>query len=668
MNLTSARLSERLLRDAGPPLPKLAAGRFLLASSGLLILLVLAFTLFGLRENHTGVSHEDPALLLGVFRLALALPFLLLFGVVVGASKGTPRVTTFALGSMTGLLTLWMVFEAASSIHGEVPGDEYVELVINALMVMAILATLYYGSKAAQQLATRELKARERDPLTGLLNRQGIQAFFEQATSPVTLLMLDLNGLKTVNDTAGHAAGDARLRAAAEALCAALPPGGEAGRWGGDEFVAVSAGCSVVEALELVSRLNGALPRTHPSLPTFSSGAVTVPAGSPFERALALADAEMHECKARQHEHAGRTTGGQAVRTIEEFTAAIEQLDDPEVIARTGLETARHLLGFELAVYYRRRGDQLELVSYSGSVLPELKPRLKYAFQNLSATGIGGLSGKAVQLGRTVWESDYTNCPDALPGLRDLGLKSVIVTPIVSAEGTEGTFGFMQFRSWHPITPSVRWVAEALVMRMGHALKERRAVEEVRRTLEGGLLGLGLALEHRDLETAGHTERVVALAAQLGEALGLSPSELEALRQGAYLHDIGKLAVPDAVLLKPGKLTDCEWETMRAHSAKGFEIAARIPTLSREALEVIRHHHERWDGLGYPDGLVGDAVPLVARIFAVCDVFDALTSQRPYKRAWTQAEALFEIGAQAGRQFDPHVARVFLEMTQRAPD
>jgi GAF domain-containing protein len=242
----------------------------------------------------------------------------------------------------------------------------------------------------------------------------------------------------------------------------------------------------------------------------------------------------MHECKERQHEQEGRTTGRRAVRTIEAFTAGIEQLDDHEVIARTGLEMARHLLGFELATYYHRRGDRLERVAhtYRGSVPPELKPVLESAFQTLPIAGAKGLSSRAVRLRRTVWEGDYTSFPDAVPGLRDLGLKSVIIAPIVTAEGVEGTFGFMQFRTWHPITPSVRWVVEALVMRMAHALKEQRAVEEVRRTLEGGPLGLGLALEHRDLETAGHTVRVVGLAARLGEALGLSPAELEALRQG----------------------------------------------------------------------------------------------------------------------------------------
>lgn len=333
--------------------------------------------------------------------------------------------------------------------------------------------------------------------------------------------MLDLNGLKRVNDLSGHAAGDARLQEVAEALRAALPPQAEVGRWGGDEFVAVLSECSVTEALELVTRLNDALSRIQPGLPALAFGAVSVPAHSPFERALALADAAMHECKERQQEETNRTTSRPAVRTIEEFTANLEQFDDPEIVAKDGLEMARQLLGFELAVYCLRRGDRLELASYSGPVTQELKPMLESTFQSLPVTEIRGLASEAVQLRHTVWQSDYTSFQDTIPSFRDFGLKSVIVASIVIAEGVEGIFGLMQFRTWHPITPSVRWVTEALVMRLAHALKERRAVEEVRRTLEGGLLGLGLALEHRDLETAGHTERVVTLATRLGEALGV---------------------------------------------------------------------------------------------------------------------------------------------------
>jgi PAS domain S-box-containing protein len=165
-------------------------------------------------------------------------------------------------------------------------------------------------------------------------------------------------------------------------------------------------------------------------------------------------------------------------------------------------------------------------------------------------------------------------------------------------------------------------------------------------TLEGGLLGLGVALEARDLETSGHTLRVMQHSMQLG---------------------LGKLTIPDTVLLKPGGLDADEWAVMQTHAHNGYEIASRIPTLSRPALDVIRHHHERWDGTGYPDRLAGQDIPLLARIFAVCDVYDALTSERPYKHAWTHEAALGEVRNQAGRQFDPHVVSAFLTLFPAQP-
>ena len=183
---------------------------------------------------------------------------------------------------------------------------------------------------------------------------------------------------------------------------------------------------------------------------------------------------------------------------------------------------------------------------------------------------------------------------------------------------------------------------------------------DVRATFEGGLLSLGTALEARDFETAGHTERVVKFAHALGVALELRPAELDSLVEGAYLHDLGKLAVPDQILLKPGKLTPDEWTVMKSHAVRGHALATRLPHLSTDALQIIRHHHERWAGGGYPFGLVGETIPRLARIFAVCDVYDALTSERPYKAAWSPEAARTELRAQAGRQFEPAVVEAFL--------
>jgi putative nucleotidyltransferase with HDIG domain len=205
---------------------------------------------------------------------------------------------------------------------------------------------------------------------------------------------------------------------------------------------------------------------------------------------------------------------------------------------------------------------------------------------------------------------------------------------------------------------------EKLLISVDTALKMAEEIRK-RRDLEGSLQALGIALEYRDFESKGHTEAVVRLSSELGTVIGLGEENLEHLRYGAYLHDLGKLAVPDDILLKPDKLTTQEFERMKEHSSKGFEMARRISGLSPEVLGVIRHHHERWDGRGYPDGLTGENIPLLARVFSICDVYDALLSRRIYKQPWTREDALAEIQTQQGKQFDPGVAAAFLDMVAR---
>ncbi|MVN85824.1 diguanylate cyclase [Deinococcus sp. HMF7620] len=200
----------------------------------------------------------------------------------------------------------------------------------------------------------------------------------------------------------------------------------------------------------------------------------------------------------------------------------------------------------------------------------------------------------------------------------------------------------------------------AMIASVGTRVMERGAhLSDLRATLEASLNMLGVALEARDLETQGHTQRVRALAQRMGEALALPEDELTALRHGATLHDIGKLSVPDTILLKPGRLTPEERRVMEQHAPLGAELVSRIPFLHPQAHGVVRWHHERWDGAGYPDRLAGTQIPLLARVFALCDVYDALTSVRPYKGAMTHEQALGIIMAGSGSQFDPELTVLF---------
>jgi PAS domain S-box-containing protein len=186
-------------------------------------------------------------------------------------------------------------------------------------------------------------------------------------------------------------------------------------------------------------------------------------------------------------------------------------------------------------------------------------------------------------------------------------------------------------------------------------------VSEPTRAYEETLEGWARALDLRDNDTAEHSLRVTWAAVELGRRMGLEPGELVSLRRGALLHDIGKIGVPDAILRKPGPLSEEEWAVMRRHPVIARELLEPVAYL-RDAMEIPVHHHERWDGSGYPDGLAGEGIPLAARIFAVVDVWDALTSDRPYRAAWSDEATFAHLRENAGRHFDPACVDAFLAM------
>ena len=198
-------------------------------------------------------------------------------------------------------------------------------------------------------------------------------------------------------------------------------------------------------------------------------------------------------------------------------------------------------------------------------------------------------------------------------------------------------------------------------LRDEHAELER-AYRELAETHDATLEGWVRALDLRDKETEGHSRRVVVLTERLALAAGVPGDDLEHVLRGALLHDVGKLGVPDAVLLKPGPLTPEERTIIEKHPVLAYEWLSRIPYLRRTA-EIPYAHHERWDGSGYPQGLAGDDIPLAARLFSVADVWDALRSDRPHRLAWSVEKTLRHIRAGAGSQFDPQVVDLFLDTT-----
>ena len=175
------------------------------------------------------------------------------------------------------------------------------------------------------------------------------------------------------------------------------------------------------------------------------------------------------------------------------------------------------------------------------------------------------------------------------------------------------------------------------------------------------LMDLARAIEARDPYSSGHAARVTATAEVIAARLGWDEGRIDVLRIGAALHDIGKLAVPDAVLSKPGPLNEAELDDVRAHPQEGARMVGLLVGKYRAAVPCVLHHHERWDGQGYPTGSAGIEIPIEARVLAVADAFDAMTSDRPYRLALTQEQAISELERCAGTQFDPDVVAVFAE-------
>jgi len=268
---------------------------------------------------------------------------------------------------------------------------------------------------------------------------------------------------------------------------------------------------------------------------------------------------------------------------------------------------------------------------------------------------------QALNLGELDDNLAYTNL------MQEEGFASYYSVPLVAKGQIKGVLDIFN-RSM--LNPDQEWFnfLETLAGQAAIAIDNTSLLEDLHRSnvelslaYDTTLEGWSKALDLRDRETEGHTQRVVDITLRIAQTMGIDDQELTHMRRGALLHDIGKMGIPDSILLKPGPLTDEEWEIMKRHPVYAYELIYPITHL-RPSLDIPYCHHEKWDGSGYPRGLKGEQIPLAARIFAVVDVWDALTSDRPYRKAWTSKKALDYIREQSRKYFDPRVVETFLSL------
>lgn len=547
-----------------------------------------------------------------------------------------------------------------------------------------------------RRLALSFAEARH-DALTGLPNHRAfdehLSALMRNALDQeleVALVLLDLDDFKRINDSRGHPVGNRVLRGVARTMLRPLRLGEEVFRVGGEEFALVLEGGPGV-AKQVAERVREALMRSTRgfALPTVSAGVASFPQDALTKDELVhKADLALYAAK-----RAGKNTvvvysadvRGAGGRTVSAVSRG-------QVHERMEHAAVRESVLAELAGL--RAGAAALGSATSAGPLLKICARELTAMLGATACTISCLRGDLLITAAQHWPAPYdpliesyayllsdypatrevieTDEPHAVSlddeaadaseafVLREVKMQAVLMLPLRVGGRPWGLVEVYDARP-RRFGEADTSLAQLVV---GHAallleqFENRASLEQLYRET---LASLSNALEAKDDETSDHTQAVAELALEIGSRVGLGGPELRLLELGALLHDIGKIRVPDTILTKRGPLTEAEWEIVRTHTIVGERILEPIASL-RQVLPIVRSSHERWDGGGYPDGLVGDAIPLAARIVSVCDAYTAMVESRPYRDALDPEQALRELRRNAGTQFDPACVQALLDV------
>jgi diguanylate cyclase (GGDEF)-like protein len=560
------------------------------------------------------------------------------------------------------------------------------DLIVDEAFVSDIAALAATALAAERRLTLTHAEAR-RDALTGLANRRALDERLDEEVRsaaagrrPVSVLLFDLDDFKGINDRGGHVAGDAVLTEVGRVALRVLRAGEDIFRVGGDEFAVVVTG-DTGAALQVGERIAAALAAQTRGglLPTISAGVACYPHDVRTAHGLlAAADDALYASKrggksaitafsAPTSASTIRPRGGTRIGARESATPlpladsrAARVLfvdDDPGLL--TLLRTTFELIDIEID----EAGSATEATAAIAAGPPDV------VVLDIGLPGEDGLS-----LCRRLKADPATSWigvvlltgagEEAEAPAREAGADAFLRKPFSPLELLAVVERLAGGLYEGPFRIDATGAADEQLLLYANDLRrlleiERGRQELLQRTYRQTVAALAGALESKDLGTATHSQRVQRYALELAQALEPGLLQDPSVEYGFLLHDVGKIGIPDHVLQKSGPLDATEQRLMRTHTVLGEQLLGDVDLLHGEGLKVVRGHHERWDGCGYPDGLAGCEIPLAARIFALADALDAMTSDRPYRKALRWEEAAAEIRGERGRQFDPDVVDAF---------
>jgi diguanylate cyclase (GGDEF)-like protein len=549
---------------------------------------------------------------------------------------------------------------------------------LETLQAIADLAAVACSNaEAFEQVQT----AARTDSLTGFLNHGAVQVRIREeiwrarrADAPLSCLLLDIDNFKPINDRHGHLVGDEILSQVATAIATEFRPYDGLARYGGDELVLVLPGADETEACEAADRVRSAVAAAAAGfgdlgVPVTASVGVAqwrepLTAGELLDRA----DRALLLAKRR-----GKDQVVVATANTERELAEIDEAGPTQLMSSfwdmvSRCERPRDML-FTLPWFMRRELELEEVALYRPGPGRDGRTLLRatvartpgdpapHAFGQTTITLGDGLL-RRLETGALSRDSfaALRRALEAAPG-QSAGQETPGSYAAIGLTRGDELHGILLLRHVQPSFPRpILRLAEVVAGQAVTVLLGQSGGGS-----PGAVAALAAAIDARDNYTLEHSEQVVGLACDVARKLRLPPAEVAMVRDGAMLHDVGKVAIPNEILYKNGPLTDAEWEVMRRHPEIGERILLRTPELASIA-PLVRHEHERWDGDGYPDGLAGPQIPIGSRIIFACDAYNAMITRRPYREPMSHEDAIAELRSGAGSQFDPDVVEALLKV------